>query len=73
MSDGAAFLVLMEKECAISMGVKPIARFVSVASAGVDPNLMGISPIAAIPKALKLAGITKDDLDLIELNEAFAS
>lgn len=73
MSDGAAFVVLMEKERAISMGVKPIARFVSFASAGVDPNLMGIGPIAAIPKALKLAGITKDDLDLIELNEAFAS
>ena len=73
MSDGAAFVVLMEKERAVSMRVKPIVRFVSFASAGVDPNLMGIGSIAAIPKALKLAGIAKNDLDLIELNEAFAS
>lgn len=63
----------MEKERAVSIGVKLIARFVSFASAGADPNLMGIGPIAAIPKALKLAGITREDLDLIELNEAFAS
>lgn len=73
MSDGAAFVVLMEKERALSLGITPVARFISFASAGVDPNLMGIGPIAAIPKALKLAGISKDNLDLIELNEAFAS
>lgn len=73
MSDGAAFVVLMEKERALSMGLKPAARFVSFASAGVDPNLMGIGPVAAIPKALQLAGISQEEIDLIELNEAFAS
>lgn len=73
MSDGAAFVVLMEKETALSMGLKPLARFVSFASAGVDPELMGIGPVYAIPKALELAKLTLDDIGLIELNEAFAS
>ncbi|MEG2175717.1 MAG: thiolase family protein [Oscillibacter sp.] len=73
MSDGASFVVLMEKEKAAALGIPAIARFVSFASAGVDPALMGLGPIAAIPKALKLAGLTTDDIDLFELNEAFAS
>jgi acetyl-CoA acyltransferase len=55
------------------LGVKPIARFVSYAAAGVSPDLMGIGPVAAVPKALKIAGLTLDDIDLIELNEAFAA
>lgn len=73
MSDGAAAVVLMSKEKAEELGIKPIAVFRSFAAAGVPPELMGIGPIEAIPKALKIAGVTKDDIDLIELNEAFAS
>lgn len=72
-SDGAAFCVLMSGEKAQALGVKPIARFVSFAVAGVPAQLMGTGPIAAIPKALKIAGLDRDDIDLIELNEAFAS
>ena len=73
MSDGAAAVVLMERKRAEAMGLKPLMRFVSFAVAGVQPELMGLGPIYAIPKALKLAGLTLADIDLIELNEAFAS
>jgi acetyl-CoA acyltransferase len=72
MSDGAAAAVIMSAEKAKALGVKPLARLVSYAVAGVPPEIMGIGPVAAIPKALKLAGLTADQMDLIELNEAFA-
>ena len=72
-SDAAAAVLLMSREKADSLGIKPLAIFRSFAVAGVPAEVMGLGPIKAIPKALKLAGITKDDLDLIELNEAFAS
>ncbi|GAB4119062.1 MAG: thiolase family protein [Roseiflexaceae bacterium] len=72
-SDGAAALVLMSRAKADQLGLKPLARFVSFAVAGVPPEVMGIGPIAAVPKALKLAGLSIADLDLIELNEAFAA
>ncbi len=72
-SDGAGMLILMSAEKAAKFGLKPLARFVSFGAGGVDPGVMGIGPIAAIPKALRLAGLTVDDLDLVELNEAFAS
>jgi acetyl-CoA acyltransferase len=73
MSDGAAAVVVMSAEKAKQLGLEPLARFVSFAVAGVPPELMGIGPVMAIPKALKLAGITLNDIDLIELNEAFAA
>ncbi len=73
MSDGAAMTVCMSKEKAKSLGLKPLLTYRSFAVAGVDPRYMGIGPVKAIPKALKLAGIGLDKLDLIELNEAFAS
>ncbi|PLX40932.1 MAG: acetyl-CoA C-acyltransferase [Deltaproteobacteria bacterium] len=73
MSDGAAATVVMSARKAKELGLKPLARFVSFAVGGVDPKLMGIGPIVAIPKALKLAGLKKEDIGLIELNEAFAS
>ncbi|TVX92562.1 acetyl-CoA C-acyltransferase [Paenibacillus agilis] len=73
MSDGAAAAVLMSRERAEALGLKPLAAFRSFALAGVDPEVMGIGPIEAIPKALKLAGITKEQVNLYELNEAFAS
>jgi len=72
-SDGAAALVLMSKEKAEKMGVKPMAFFRSFAVAGVPPEVMGIGPAYAVPKALKLAGLTLDQIGLVELNEAFAS
>ena len=72
-SDGAAACVVMSEQRAKDMGVKPLARFVSYATAGVPPEIMGIGPVAAIPKALKLAGLQLSDIDLIELNEAFAA
>jgi acetyl-CoA acyltransferase len=72
-SDGAAFLMLVSERIVKEYNLKPIARLVSYAVAGVEPRIMGIGPIEAIPKALKLAGLKKDDIDLIELNEAFAS
>ncbi|MBI3733267.1 MAG: acetyl-CoA C-acyltransferase [Chloroflexi bacterium] len=72
-SDGAAAVVVMERGKAESLGLKPLARFVSFAVAGVPPEIMGIGPVAAVPKALKLAGLDLDDIDLIELNEAFAA
>ena len=73
MSDGAAAAVVMSAERARDLGIKPLARFVSFATAGVSPDLMGIGPVAAIPKALKIAGLTLDQIDVIELNEAFAA
>jgi acetyl-CoA acyltransferase len=72
-SDGAAASVLMSADKARDLGLTPIARFVSFAAAGVEPEYMGIGPIAAIPKALKLAGLELSDIDLFELNEAFAA
>ena len=71
-SDGAAGVVIMSAEKARQLGLKPLARFVSFATGGVPADLMGIGPIAAIPKALKIAGLQLADMDLIELNEAFA-
>jgi acetyl-CoA acyltransferase len=73
MSDGAAGVVVMSAEKAAQLGLKPLARFVSFAVGGVPPELMGIGPIVAIPKALKLAGLSVNDIDLFELNEAFAA
>jgi acetyl-CoA acyltransferase len=73
MSDGAAATVVMSAERARALGVKPLARFVAFATAGAPPEEMGIGPVRAIPKALKLAGLTLDQIDVIELNEAFAA
>ena len=73
MSDGAAAAVVMSAEKAESLGVKPMARFVAYATAGCPPEEMGIGPVFAIPKVLKLAGLKLDDIDVIELNEAFAA
>jgi acetyl-CoA acyltransferase len=73
MSDGAAAVMVMSEEKAAQLGLKPLARFVSFAVGGVPPEIMGIGPVAAIPKALKLAGLSLNDIDLIELNEAFAA
>jgi acetyl-CoA acyltransferase len=73
MNDGAAAVVVMSAARAQAHGLKPLARFVSFAVGGVRPNVMGIGPIVAVPKALKLAGLTLDDIELIELNEAFAA
>jgi acetyl-CoA acyltransferase len=73
MSDGAAASVVMSEERARALGAKPLARFVAYATAGCAPEEMGIGPVNAIPKALKLAGLTLDQIDLIELNEAFAA
>jgi acetyl-CoA acyltransferase len=72
-SDGAAAAVLMSEDRANALGLKPLARFLSFAYAGCMPEEMGIGPVYAIPKALKLAGLTLDQIDLIELNEAFAA
>jgi acetyl-CoA acyltransferase len=73
MSDGAAAAVVMSDERAKELGLKPLARFIAYATAGCPPEEMGIGPVFAIPKALKLAGLTLDQIDLIELNEAFAA
>ncbi|WP_047151027.1 acetyl-CoA C-acyltransferase [Aneurinibacillus tyrosinisolvens] len=72
-SDGAAAVVVMSREKAEELGLKPLAIFRSFTVGGVDPDIMGVGPIVAIPKALKLAGITQDQVDLFEINEAFAS
>lgn len=72
-SDGAAAVLVMDREEAEKQGMKPIAKFLSFAVGGVPPEVMGIGPIVAVPKALKLAGLTIDDIDLWEINEAFAS
>lgn len=73
MSDGAAAVMVMSAEKAQQLGLKPLAVFRSFAVGGVAPDVMGIGPVAAVPKALKTAGLTLDQIDLIELNEAFAS
>jgi acetyl-CoA acyltransferase len=73
VSDGAAGVVVMSAEKAQSLGLKPLARFVAFAVGGVPPEIMGIGPVVAIPKALKLTGLTLNDIDIIELNEAFAA
>ncbi len=73
MSDGAAAVVVMSREKAEALGVRPLGRLIAYAVAGVPPEEMGIGPVAAIPKALRMAGLSLDDLDLIELNEAFAA
>ncbi len=73
LCDAAAALVVMTRERADELGVKPLARFVSYAHAGVDPKVMGIGPVPAVHKALEKAGMKLDDMDLIELNEAFAA
>jgi acetyl-CoA acyltransferase len=72
-SDGAAAAVVMSREKAEQLGLKPLATFRSFALAGVDPEIMGVGPVEAIPKALRMAGITKDQVDAFEINEAFAS
>ena len=72
-SDGAAFVVVMSERMMKSLNLQPIARLVSYAAAGVEPRIMGIGPVKAIPKALKMASLKQSDIDLIELNEAFAS
>jgi acetyl-CoA acyltransferase len=73
MSDGASAVMVMSADKAHELGLRPLARFVSYAVGGVPPELMGIGPVAAIPKALKLAGLSAKDIDLFELNEAFAA
>ena len=72
-SDGAAFVIVMGEKMMNELGLKPIGRLVACASAGVPPRVMGIGPVAAIPKALKQTGMSLNDIDLVELNEAFAS
>ncbi|MDZ7612824.1 MAG: acetyl-CoA C-acyltransferase [Flavobacteriaceae bacterium] len=73
MSDGAAFVVVMSEAMVKELNLSPIARMVSYAAVGVEPRIMGIGPVKAIPKALKMAGLKQNEIDLIELNEAFAS
>jgi acetyl-CoA acyltransferase len=72
-SDGAAFVCVMSERMVKQLNLKPIARMISYAVAGVEPRIMGIGPVAAVPKALKLANMNLNDIDLIELNEAFAA
>ena len=73
MSDGAAFVMIMSEAMVKELNLEPIARLVNYAAAGVEPRIMGIGPVKAIPKALQQAGLKQSDLELIELNEAFAS
>jgi len=73
MSDGAAAAVVMSAERAQALGIKPLARYIAFATAGYKPEEMGIGPVYAIPKALKMAGLSLDQIDVIELNEAFAA
>ncbi|MCW9036317.1 MULTISPECIES: acetyl-CoA C-acyltransferase [Altibacter] len=73
MSDGAAFVMVMSEEMVKELNLEPIARLVNFAAVGVEPRIMGIGPVKAIPKALKQAGLEQKDIELIELNEAFAS
>jgi acetyl-CoA acyltransferase len=72
-SDGAAAVLLMGADKAKELGLTPLARFITFATAGVEPDIMGIAPIKAVPKALKRAGLTMQDIDLVEFNEAFAA
>ena len=73
MSDGAAFVMIMSESMVKELNIEPIARMVNYTAAGVEPRIMGIGPVAAIPKVLKLSGLKQNDIELIELNEAFAS
>lgn len=73
MSDGAAFVLVMSEEMVKELNLEPMARMVSYAAVGVDPKIMGIGPVKAVPKALEFAGLNLKDVELIELNEAFAS
>ena len=73
MSDGAAFVLVMSEEMVKELNLEPVARMVSYAAVGVDPKIMGIGPVKAIPKALEKAGLKLNDIELFELNEAFAS
>jgi len=73
MSDGAAFVIVMSEEMVKELGLQPEARLVSYAAAGLEPRIMGMGPVYAVPKALKQAGLQLNDIELIELNEAFAS
>jgi acetyl-CoA acyltransferase len=73
MSDGAAFVLVMSEEMVKELNLEPIARMVSYSAVGVEPRIMGIGPVAAVPKALEQAGLQISDIDLFELNEAFAS
>tara|TARA_R110000744_G_scaffold148164_1_gene261221 strand:- start:1546 stop:2736 length:1191 start_codon:yes stop_codon:yes gene_type:complete len=73
MSDGAAFVLIMSEDMVKELNIEPIARLVNYAAAGVEPRIMGIGPVKAIPKALKQAGLKQENIELIELNEAFAS
>jgi len=73
MSDGAAFVMIMSEDLVKELNIEPIARLVNYAAAGVEPRIMGIGPVKAIPKVLKQAGLKQSDIELIELNEAFAS
>lgn len=73
MTDGASFIVLMAREKAEELGYTPVAKFVSFAVGGVAADVMGLGPIAAVPKVMKRSGLTVDDMDVIEINEAFAS
>ncbi len=73
MSDGASFVLVMSEEMVKELNIEPVARMVSYAAMGVEPRIMGIGPVAAVPKALKQAGMKLQDIDLFELNEAFAS
>lgn len=72
-SDGASFVMVMSEKMVKELNLEPIARMVSYAVAGVEPRIMGVGPVKAIPKALKIAGIKQDDIEQIELNEAFAA
>jgi acetyl-CoA acyltransferase len=72
-SDGAAFVLVMSEKMVKELNIEPIARLLSYAVVGVEPRIMGIGPVDAIPKALKMAGLTQNDINLYELNEAFAS
>ena len=72
-SDGAAFVIVMSEKMVKELGVKPIARLVACVSAGVHPRVMGIGPVEAVPKVLKRANMNLGNIDLVELNEAFAS
>ena len=73
MSDGAAFVIVMSEDMVKELGIEPEARLVAYAAAGLEPRIMGMGPVYAIPKALKQAGLSLNDIELIELNEAFAS
>lgn len=72
-SDGAAFVLMMSEKMVKELGLEPVARLASYAVVGVEPRIMGIGPVDAIPKAIKMAGLTQNDINLFELNEAFAS